>query len=283
MNWARLVRGFVISVITIVVGVAIGLSALLYFGQERLIFFRQPAPGAPPHAAGLVINEVDIATGDGLSLRGWLARPAAASGARLPLAIYFGGNAEEVSYMAGLASRFPGWSLLAVNYRGYGGNAGEPSERLLCADALAVYDWAANRSHVAPNRIAAIGRSLGSGVAVHLAAERSLASLVLVTPFDSFRAVAQRHYPYLPVSFLLKHPFDSIERAPRISTPLLVLAAERDNIVPPEHARALFAQWRGPKTWHEFAGAGHNDLDADPAYWKAIAAFLADRPSGAGP
>jgi hypothetical protein len=88
--------------------------------------------------------------------------------------------------------------------------------------------------------------------------------------------VAQRHYPYLPVSFLLKHPFDSIGRAPRISTPMLVLAAQRDTIVPPEHARALFTQWRGPKTWREFAGAGHNDLDADPAYWKAIATFFTD-------
>ena len=150
------------------------------------------------------------------------------------------------------------------------------SERALFADALALYDWAANRSDVAPTRIAAIGRSLGSGVAVYLAAERPLARLVLVTPYDSLRAVAQRHYPYLPVSFLLKHPFDSIGRAPRISTPMLVLAAQRDTIVPPEHARALFTQWRGPKTWREFAGAGHNDLDADPAYWKAIATFFTD-------
>jgi pimeloyl-ACP methyl ester carboxylesterase len=276
MNWKRGLRRLVISTITIVVGVAIGLSALLYMGQDQLIFFRQPAPSAPPHAADLAISEVVIATGDGLSLRGWVARPATAASKRLPLAIYFGGNAEEVSHMVALASRFPGWSLLAVNYRGYGGNAGAPSERALCADALSVYDWVANRSFVNPTRIAAIGRSLGSGVAVYLAAERPLASLVLVTPFDSFRAVAQHHYPYLPVSFLLKHPFDSIGRAPRISTPLLVLAAQRDNIVPPEHARALFAHWLGPKTWREFADAGHNDLDANPGYWEAIAAFLAD-------
>src|ERR1700674_3745885 len=105
MNWKRALRGLVISTITIVVGVAIGVSALLYFGQDRLIFLRQPAPSAPPHATDLAISEVDIATGDGLSLRGWLARPAAASSERLPLAIYFGGNAEEVSYMASLASR----------------------------------------------------------------------------------------------------------------------------------------------------------------------------------
>ena len=277
MNWKRVLYRLVNSAITIIIGVAIGLWALLYFAQDQLIFFRQPAPDASPHSADLAISEVRIATHDGVSLRGWLARPAAAaSSERLPLTIYFGGNAEEVSYMAASAGRLPGWSLLAVNYRGYGGNAGNPSERALFADALALYDWAAGRPEIDPTRIAAIGRSLGSGVAVYLAAERPLARLVLVTPYDSLRAVAQRHYPYLPVSFLLKHRFDSIGRAQRISTPLLVLAAQRDSIVPPAHARALFAQWRGPKTWREFAGAGHNDLDADPEYWKAIAAFLAD-------
>ena len=276
MNLGQILRNLVISTITIVLGAAIGLSALLYFAQDRLIFLRQPAPNSPPRATDLTISEVNIATFDGLSLRGWLARSSAASQERLPLAIYFGGNAEEVSTITGLTSRIPGWSVLAVNYRGYGGNAGEPSERALYADALSVYDWAANRADVAPARIAAIGRSLGSGVAVYLAAERKLARVVLVTPFDSLRAVAQHHYPYLPVSLLLRHPFDSIGHAPRISTPMLVIAAQRDSIVPSAHSRALFEQWRGPKTWREFSGADHNDLDADPGYWDTIATYLAE-------
>ncbi len=264
-----------IVIVTLVVGAAIGLMALIYLEQDRLIFFPPAAPGASPESAGLTIREVDIATGDANSLRGWLARPAGMQHERLPLAIYFGGNAEEVSYMAGLASRLPGWSLLAVNYRGYGGNSGNPSERALCADALAIYDWAARRPDVDPARIAAIGRSLGSGVAVYLATERPIAALVLVTPYDSLRA--GRHYPFLPVSLLLKHPFDSIGRASRISTPVLVLAAGRDDIIPSEHAQALFARWHGPKIWREFSGAGHNDIDADSGYYEAIAAFLSGR------
>lgn len=267
-----------ISAIAVAVFVAFGFSLLLYFAQDQLIFFRPPAPMVPPHSAQLAISEVRIATPDGLSLRGWLARPAAAaSSERLPLAIYFGGNAEEVSHMATLAGRLPGWALLAVNYRGYGGNAGRPSERALCADALVLHDWATRRPDVDPARIVAIGRSLGSGVAVYLAAERPLVGVVLTTPYDSLRAVAQRHYPYAPVSLLLKHRFDSIGRAPRISTSLLLLAARRDNIVPVAHARALFSKWAGPKTWREFSEAGHNDLDADPEYWKAMAAFFAQR------
>ncbi len=269
-------HSFVISAITVVLCVAIGFSALLYFSQERLIFLRQPAPHTPPGATNLAISEVTIATSDGLSLRGWLARSSNAVQERLPLAIYFGGNAEEVSYITGLTTHVPGWSILAVNYRGYGGNSGEPSQRALYSDALALYDWAANRSDVASAHIAAIGRSLGSGVAVYLAAERPLAKVVLVTPYDSLRAVVQHHYPYLPVSLLLKHPFDSMEHARRVSTPMLTIAAQNDSIIPPARSRTLFAQWQGPKTWREFSGAGHNDLDASPEYWATIAAYLAE-------
>lgn len=277
MNWQRLLHRLVIGTITIIIGVSVGLLALLYFAQDRLIFYPQAAPGIPPHAADLAISEVHIATPDGLTLRGWLAKPKSVDVPHLPLAIYFGGNAEEVSHMATLAGRLPGWALLAVNYRGYGGNVGSPSERALCADALVLHDWATRRPDVDPARIVAIGRSLGSGVAVYLATERPLRGVVLTTPYDSLRAVAQRHYPFAPVSLLLKHSFDSIGRAPRISTSLLLLAARRDNIVPVAHARALFSKWAGPKTWREFAEAGHNDLDADPEYWKEMAVFFAQR------
>jgi uncharacterized protein len=263
------------SVFIIIVGAMIGLVLLLYFSQDRMIFLRAPAPVSAPQAPGLQISAVSLNSGGNLTLRGWLARLASADpGAKLPLAIYFGGNAEEVSHMAALTDRFPGWSLLVANYRGYGGNPGDPSERALLADALAWYDWAVARSDVDPNRVVAFGRSLGSGVAVHVAAERALAGVVLVTPFDSLRAVAQRHYPLMPVGLLLKHPFDSLSRAHRIEVPLLVVAAGRDSVVPVEHAKTLYSAWRGPKSLTEIAQADHNDLDANPEYWKVIAGFF---------
>jgi len=276
VGWKRTIRGLMISLVIILIGAGAGLSALLYFAQDRLIFYPQAAPGVLPHAADLAIEEVSIAMPDGVSLRGWLAKPATAAGS-LPLAIYFGGNAEEVSHMAVLAARLPGWALLAVNYRGYGGNGGSPSERALCSDALVVHDWAIQNPGFDSRRIVAMGRSLGSGVAVYLAAERQLAGVILVTPYDSLRAVAQRHYPLAPVALLLRHNFDSIGRAPHISAPVLMLAAGRDSVVPIGHARALFSKWAGPSTWREFADAGHNDLEADPDYWKEIAAFLVQR------
>lgn len=266
-----------LATLSLVIGLPIAFSALLYFSQERLIFHRQPAPGSPPSAPGLAIAEVAIPTADGLRLGGWLARPALMDGHPLPLVIYFGGNAEEVSHMALRAPLMPGWGVLAVNYRGYGGNPGNPTEQALCADALAVHAWASRRPDVDAGRIVALGRSLGSGPAVHLAARRSLAGVVLVTPYDSLRAVAQRIYPYAPVSLLLKHNFDSVSQAPGIATPLLVLAAGRDTVVPIDHARHLYAKWGGPKAWRDFALAGHNDLDADPGYWAAIVEFLAAR------
>ena len=90
------------------------------------------------------------------------------------------------------------------------------------------------------------GPDLGGGVAVHLAAERPLVGVVLVTPFDSLTAVAQRHYPWLPVRWLLNHPFDALARAPSIRTPMLCLVAGSDRIIPPAHAARLFAAWGGP-------------------------------------
>ncbi len=179
--------------------------------------------------------------------------------------------------MAGMAARFSPWSLLAVNYRGYGGNPGSPGERALLADALVLYDWAAARTEVDPERIVVIGRSLGSGVAVHLAAERRLAGVVLVTPFDSLRAVAQGIYPFVPVSVLLRHPFDSLARASAIETPMLALVAALDSIIAPRHARRLFEAWRGPKQWLEIGTADHNSISDEALYWDTIAAFLAAR------
>lgn len=265
------------SALTIVVGVAIGLPAFLWWYQDSLLF---PAPGAPltePHAVGRRVTRVEVPVAGGLALTGWLARSTEAGSSRLPLVIYFGGNAEEVSWMAEMSVKFPGWALLAVNYRGYAGNPGQPGEAAMVADAVALYDWAATRADVDPQRVVAIGRSLGSGVAVRLAAARRLAGVVLVTPYDSLRAVAQRLYRFVPVGLLLRHPFDSLAHAGRIDTPMLALVAAEDTLIPPDHARRLFEAWRGPRTWALIPRADHDSIDGAAGYWRAIADFLAAR------
>jgi len=263
----------------VALAIAIGLPLIVYVAQDALIFYRQPiAEGRRAEIARFkpAVGDVWLAAADGTRVHAWHLH----SGPTLVL--YFGGNAEEVSWMLEEArAGAPDVSWLLMDYRGYGQSAGAPSEAALIADALALYDHALTLPGADPKRIYAFGRSLGSGVAVALAAERSLAGLVLATPFDSLAAVARRYYWYLPVDWMLKHRFDSIARAPQQRAPLLCLIAQADEVIPPAHAERLFAAWGGPKRKVVLAGAQHNDTDAHPHFWPSIREFLEDRPAGA--
>lgn len=254
--------------------VALGFPVLIYLFQERLIFFPQPLTQDPlqlnPDAA---IEEVSLVTRDQMKLRGWLLH-ATATKAPAPLLIYFGGNAEEVSWLASTIGQYAGWSLLIFNYRGYGGSEGKPGEAALFNDALQIYDYALGRSQ--NGRVAVMGRSLGSGVAVYLAAQRQLAGVILVSPYDSVESVAEGIYPFLPIKQMLKHRFDSLSRAPQIKAPLLCLVASDDRVIPRPHSERLYAAWGGRKQWHEIRPADHDNLAGEPDYWRAIAGFLAD-------
>lgn len=217
------------------------------------------------------MRETFLRAADGTQLFAWHAR-ASAPGA--PLVIYFGGNAEETSWMLEELRNAPGTSWLIVSYRGYGLSEGSPGEAALVSDALQWFDHAMTLPGVPPGRTFVFGRSLGSGVAVALAAARPVAGVILATPYDSLAAVAKRHYRYLPVDLLLRHRFDSLAKAPALRQPLLCLIAERDSIVPPEHAERLYAAWGGEKSKLVLRGADHNGTDGDPAFWPAIRNFL---------
>lgn len=259
--------------------VYVGLCAVLYLLQERLIFLRVPLAESDRQAVALLpgTEEIRIAAADGTRLHGWLHRAAGDAGAG-GLVIYFGGNAEEVSGLLHDAERFAPWSFAAFNYRGYGLSEGRPSEASLIADARVIYDWFTKLDGIDPDRIVVFGRSLGSGVAVQLAASRPVFGVVLVSPFDSLRSVASRQYPFVPVSLLLKHPFDSLAHAPEIRSPVLIVASESDRIVPADLSQRLHDAWAGPKRWVSIPDAGHNDLHARPGYWRAIREFLASLP-----
>ncbi len=251
---------------------AVVLCAFLYIQQDRMLFHPTPPPISVPKPVRGELETLRLVTTDGLRLAGWFVTGGTG---RAPLVIYFGGNAEDVSGLIGAADRFGGYSLMLLNYRGYGGSEGIPGESALFADALFAFDYAARRSDVDPRRVVAMGRSLGSGVAVHLAAHRPVAAVVLVSPYDSVRALAEAVYPWLPVRLLLKHPFDSLSRAVALRTPLLCLVAERDSVIPPAHSRRLFDAWgAAQKRWIELRGAGHDSVDADPRYWEEIALLL---------
>jgi pimeloyl-ACP methyl ester carboxylesterase len=243
--------------------------AAAYFFQDRLIFFPQPLAGSPRMPART--EAFAVVAADGTRLAGWV-RSGATTPA--PAVLYFGGNAEEVSWTFA-DPRWPrDWTVVAVNYRGFGTSGGEPSEHALSADALAIFDAVAQRHDVDPKRIVAFGRSLGTGVATYLAAHRPVAGVVLASPFDSLVAMGRTHYPWLPVGLLLRHRFDSASLAGSLSMPLLVIVAERDAIIPEARSRALYDAWGGPKTWIVVPGTDHNTLSVPDAFWTATGMFL---------
>ena len=263
--------GGLIALGKVALAFVIAVPLAIYFLQERLIFFPQPLSGAERaeierHFAQ--VKQVVLRAPDGKTLHAWV-MPAPGA----PLVIYFGGNAENVAWMIPEAQKHaPGVAWLLVDYRGYGGSEGAPTEAAIGADALQWYDYAA--AELKPARISVFGRSLGSGAAVYLASQRKVSRVVLVTPFDSLIEVAKRHYPFLPVNLMLKHRFDSISRAPTIAAPLLCIAAQRDEVVPAVHARRLYDAWGGPKDWVELGEAGHNTTDSHPLFWQNVASFL---------
>lgn len=257
------------SFVAIVLVVAVGFPLLMYLIQDRLLFFPQPLDAgrrAEIRKRFPAVEEVFLES-ENQQLHAWHIKGD-------PLLIYFGGNAEEVSWMIEAArARTPGAGWLLVSYRGYGASEGSPSEASISADALRWHDYIVEKEK--PRRVVAFGRSLGSGAAVYLASQRKLSAVILVTPFDSLVEVAKHHYPMLPVSLMLRHRFDSAQRAPTISAPLLCLAATRDEVIPASHARKLYDAWAGPKRWVALEEAGHNSTDSHPLFWQNVTDFLA--------
>ena len=269
-------EGLLLSLAKVAAAVAIGLPLVVYLAQDSLIFYRQAlgeARRAEIQRRFPAASEVTIPSSDGTKLHGWLVAPPGRESA--PLVLYFGGNAEEVSYMLEaigdpVRGETPGFAWLVVNYRGYGASEGSPSQTSLVADALAQYDFASGMPGIDAQRIFVFGRSLGSGVAVQLAAQRPVRAVILVTPFDSLAAVAKRYYWYLPVDWMLKHRFDSIALAPQMKQPLLCFIAERDEVIPAVHAERLFAAWAGPKREVRLGEAGHGNTDGAAGFWPAV-------------
>ena len=187
--------------------------------------------------------------------------------------IYFGGNAEDVAgNIEVFSAAFPDRSLFLVNYRGYGGSSGRPSEAALFADAMAIFDHV-RREH---SEIAVMGRSLGSGVSVFVASERPVEHLVLVTAFDSLVNVARAHIRFLPIGLLMRDRYESASRAGRVKAPVLMVVANEDEIMPRARSEALVKALPGePGQVEVVPGVGHNTLDESPAYLGSVRRFLA--------
>jgi len=251
--------------------VAVSIPVVLYLGACLLLYAKQrtllyhPTPETHTDDARPILLE-----SAGETLKIWQTNPG-----QERAVLYFGGNGENVALrIPELGESFPHHTVYFVHYRGYGGSTGSPSENGLFQDALNIYDHV-RKEHP---RISTIGRSLGSGVAIHLASQRRLEKLVLVTPFDSIERLAGEAMPVFPVSLLLRDKYRSVELAPGIETPTLVLIAAQDEVIPRASTDRLVAAFDPARVvTHVLAGATHNTIGGDPEYRARLREYLGDR------
>jgi uncharacterized protein len=237
----------------------LGVLLLVWMGQRTLIYF--PDRDVPsPAVTGLTGAEVvRIPAADGVTLQAWFLP--SYSQQPSPAVIVFNGNAGNRAYRSSLASalREQGLSVLLFDYRGFGDSDGSPTERGLHEDARAVHRYVAGRSDVRADRLVYFGESLGTAVAVRLAVEQPPAAVILRSPFTSLADLGRLHYPILPVRWLLRDRFSSIDAIGSVRSPVLIVAGDRDRIVPLEQSRELFERTPEPRELVVVQGADHND------------------------
>ena len=233
-----------------------GLVALLYVSQRSLQYFPESFRTAPAAAGMPEAEEVLLDTPDGEKVIAWHVPPRADQ----PVFLYLHGNGGSLRYRVDRyrALTADGSGLLALSYRGYGGSTGHPTEAGLIADAQTAYAFAVAR--YGAKRIDLWGESLGSGVAVALAADRPIGRMVLQAPFTSAADVGAMRYWYMPVRLLMKDQFRSDLRIGAVTAPVLVLHGERDTIVPISLGERLYDMIKSRKRFVRFPDSGHNDL-----------------------
>lgn len=263
-----LLKWFIVVVLTFG-----GFVALMYV-QQRALMYHPERLRTSPAAAGLSdAQELTLDTADGKTVIVWHVPPKQDR----PVILYFPGNAGALRYRA---DRFhalvaDGFGLVALSYRGYGGSTGSPTEAGLIADAEAAYGFAT--AHYPAERIAVWGESLGTGVAVALAATHRVGRLVLEAPFTSAVDIGADVYWFLPVRALMKDTFRSDLRIGKVTAPLLIMHGTRDTTIPIAFGERLFALAHEPKRFVRFDGGSHADLD-DYGAWDAVRAFLMETP-----
>ena len=257
------------TAVIVLIGYA-ALTTMIYFAQRSLMYFPDRAHTTPAEAGLPQAEEVPLTASDGAHILVWSVAPQDGK----PVILYFHGNGGALRYRVERFKKLigAGIGLVALEYRGYGGLSGAPSEQGLIADATAAYDYAL--LHYPVSQIVLWGESLGTGVAVALASEKPVGRVILEAPFTSAEAVGARHYWYLPVRLLMKDQFRSDERIGKVTAPLLILHGLHDQTVPYAMGEHLFDIANQPKHLARFLDGGHEDLDQNGAL-DAVARFLA--------
>ena len=259
-------------VLIIAASVYITLVALLFFMQRSLLYRANAADMEAVRATMAGVERLVLTTSDGERIIAWRRAP----GEGQPLLIYLHGNAANLTARSARLMRFAqqGWGFLAVSYRGFGGSTGSPTEVGLIADAEAAYS-SALASGVPPDRIFLFGESLGTGVAIALAAKHPVAGLALEAPYSSTLDVARSIYWFAPVGLLMRDQFLSDQRVKNVRAPILIIHGDADRVVPIHFGQKLFAAANEPKEFFRAPGAGHQPLD-DPQAQKRLAEWVGE-------
>jgi pimeloyl-ACP methyl ester carboxylesterase len=258
------------TILIVAVTAYVLIGAFMYVTQRSHQYF-PGREGLAAHVAGLhAVEDLKLATGDGETLQAWYA-PARRG---KPTVLFLHGNGGEISDRADrfAAYRAQGFGVLFLSYRGYGASTGSPSEQGLVSDARAAYDWLM-AGGLEPQEIILVGESLGSGVAVQLAAERPVKAMALEAPFASAANVAAAAYWWLPVRLLMKDKFDSFAFIARVKVPLLVIHGDQDGIVPLSEGEALFAAANEPKEMVVIPGGDHGSVFSAETWAREMSFF----------
>lgn len=275
---ARIVLRIIAVISAVISGIYVSLVAAAYIFQAHIQYWPYTQRAETPAAFGLPeMKEVYFKSEDGLDLLAWYVPPARKDG---KIVVIFHGNCCTLAYRAVKAKSFfsKGYGVFLVEYRGYGGNPGTPSEEYFYKDARAAASWLDKQGYN-NGRIVAYGNSLGSGVAVQFALDTGAKFLILEAPFTSAVDVGEFLYPYIPVQFILRDKYDNFSKIGKISPDLLVVHGDRDEVIPIALAEKLFAAANEPKQFISIAGGKHGDLYRHDAGNK-ISAWLDSRVNG---
>ena len=251
--------------------VAYAVAALGMYVFQRKLQYHAENKGLTPDSVGVVGASVEtLTTNDGEKIIVWYA-PAAKS---RPTILYFHGNAGEIGDRPLRFNYYHsrGLGVAYVSYRGYGGSTGSPTEEGLITDANTAYDWLIAKG-IAPQNIALLGESLGSGVAVQIAAKKQVGSVALNAPYTSTADVAARIYWWLPVRLLMKDQYRSVDFIARMKAPLLVVHGDQDTLIPLEFGKRLFAAANEPKEMEIIQGFGHDAMFEEVAWAREVEFF----------
>jgi uncharacterized protein len=270
----------ILSIASLLLAAYLLLALMLALLQSRLVFFPTRALEGTPAQTGLAYQDVWLTTEDGVRLHGWWVPVEGALGTVL----FFHGNAGNISHRLVSLHTFHrlGYNTLIFDYRGYGRSDGSPSEKGTYLDADAAWRHLVVERGIPPEQVALFGRSMGGAVAAALAEKQAPGAVILESTFTSIPDLGAELYPWLPVRLLARIRYETLERVPRITAPLLVVHSRDDEVIPFRHGQRIWEAAREPKQFLEISG-GHNDgfFTAAPSYEQGIGDFLARHIGGA--